>query len=254
MAKVILLGTASAIPDQEHENTHLVIDGDEGAVLIDCVGTPLVRLGLVGIHVNAIQDLIVTHFHPDHVCAVPLLLMNMWLLGRKQPLNIHGLQDCLDRLEKMMDLFEWRRWPNFFPVHFQTLPLQENYLVIDRDDFQVISTPVQHLIPTIGLKIESKTGGKTVVYSCDTEPCDEVVQLAKGAEILIHEATGKGEGHSSAEEAAQVAKQAGAKQLLLIHYVCNPSQTEQLVYRAKREFGGHVSLARDLMEINLENR
>src|SRR4030065_459034 len=99
MAKLLLLGTANAIPDAEHENTHMAILGKDGVVLIDCVSSPKIRLARAGIALDDIGDLIVTHFHPDHVSGVPLLLMNMWLIGRERPPRISRLHHCLSRVQ-----------------------------------------------------------------------------------------------------------------------------------------------------------
>jgi ribonuclease Z len=95
MAKITFLGTASAVPDRNHQNTHFVVQTESGTVLVDCVGNPIVRLREAGIDPLSITDLVLTHFHPDHVSGVPLLLMDLWLLGRKQPLDIYGLESVL---------------------------------------------------------------------------------------------------------------------------------------------------------------
>src|SRR4030067_354674 len=103
MAKLVLLGTANAIADADHENTHMAIVGKDGVVLIDCVASPKVRLARTGIGLDDIGDLIVTHFHPDHVSGVPLLLLHMWLMGRRRPLRIYGLPPCVGRPQELTD-------------------------------------------------------------------------------------------------------------------------------------------------------
>lgn len=249
MAKVILLGTSSAIPDSVRQNTHLAVVGKEGAVLIDCVGTPTYPLNRAGIPLESITELVATHFHPDHVSGIPLLLMNMWLLGRQEPLRICGLHHCLERLEHTMSLYSWDNWPDFFPVAFHRLPEREHVLLLEKEDFRIYSSPVRHLVPTIGLRIEGKVGSRTVAYSCDTEPCPSVIRLASGADVLIHEASGAGVGHSSAFQAGEVARQAEVGQLLLIHYP--GSDPVELVEEARSSFGGEAALARDFMSIDL---
>ncbi|MCH7589515.1 B12-binding domain-containing protein [PVC group bacterium] len=102
MARIVILGSASVIADKDHENTHMAVISAEGVVLIDCVGSPKVRLEQAGIDLDSITDLILTHFHPDHVSGVPLLLTNMWLGGRKKPLRIYGLHHCLERIEDVL--------------------------------------------------------------------------------------------------------------------------------------------------------
>jgi ribonuclease Z len=250
--KLIILGTSHAIPDPEHENTHLAVARPEGTVLIDCVSTPRVRLGMAGIELGSIHDLILTHFHPDHVSGVPLLLMNLWLSGRQEPLRIYGLHHCLERLEDMMGFYHWEDWPNFFPVAFHRLPERERVLVMETDDLRVYSTPVRHIVPTIGLRFEARHSGRVIAYSCDTEPCPAMVRLAAGADVLIHEATGGAIGHTSASQAGGIAREAGVKRLLLIHYPTGDFNYQSLVGQAQATFEGEVELAVDMMEIPLD--
>jgi ribonuclease Z len=251
VAKLIILGSSNAIPDAEHENTHMALVGRERTVLIDCVNNATVRLPKAGLEFDRVTDLILTHFHPDHVSGVPSLLMSMWLLGRKQPLTIYGLAYTLDRMEKLMEFYDWATWPHFFPVTFNRLPEIEMAPVMACDEFRIFASPVHHLVPNIGLRVEFPETGKVLTYSCDTEPCHEVVRLASGANILIHESSGATLGHTSAEQAAEIARQAEVGALYLIHYPTGKNDTSTLVPEAKRKFAGPVALAEDLMTIEL---
>jgi len=244
MTKIVILGSSNAVADGEHENTHLVIAGRERTVLVDCPGNPILRLERAGVDFNAVTDLLVTHFHPDHVSGVPLFLMDMWLRERHRPLEIFGLADTLDRLEKMMDLYGWDTWPDFYPVSFKRLPAAEMSLVLDCPDFKIFSSPVQHLIPTIGLRVEFPNE-KVFAYSCDTEPCEQVVRLAAGADVLVHEASGATLGHSSAAQAGEIAARAEAAHLFLIHYPTGSYRNSDLVAEAQTGYRGQVSLAED---------
>ncbi|MGA9532197.1 MAG: MBL fold metallo-hydrolase [Anaerolineales bacterium] len=248
MSELIVLGSASSIADVAHANTHLAIRSENGVILIDCVGSPTVRLGEAGIELDEIDDLILTHFHPDHVSGVPLMLMNMWLTGRRKALRIYGLHHCLKRLEDMMGFYAWENWPEFFPVAFHRLPDMNGVTVLKNEHVCVRSAPVRHLIPTLGLRIDAQKTGGTVAYSCDTEPCEAVVQLADNADILLHEASGFSVGHSSPAQAGEVAQAAGVGQLLLIHYDPAADPTE-MIEEARAHFTGQVDVALDLMRI-----
>ena len=248
MLKLIVLGTSNAIPDEDHENTYLALIGNQRQVLIDCAGSPVVRLKQAGINLNELTDLFLTHFHPDHVAGVPSLLMSMWLLGRKEPLDVYGLDYTLDRLEKLMGFYEWEQWPDFFTVNFHRLPADMLTLALECEEFRIFTSPVSHLIPTIGLRVETFETGRVFAYSCDTQPCEAVRGLAEKATILFHEATGEHPGHSSASQAGQIASQADAKSLYLIHY---DPRNESLIDEAQKEFPGQVFLAEDLMTLEI---
>ena len=249
MPKWFFLGSAYAVADNLHENTHMVVQGRERIMMIDCVNNPIIRLEHVGLNHHNLTDLVLTHFHPDHVSGVPLLLMNMWLLGRKHLLNIYGLHHTMDRIENLMAAYDWSHWPNFFPVAFHRLPKEEMTLAVDSEDFRVFTSPVKHLLPTIGLRVELREIGKSVAYSCDTEPCPQIIHLARDVDFLIHEAAGEGPGHSSATQAAMTACQAGAKRLYLVHYPVGGFDTRPLVDEAREVFQGEVVLVEDYMEI-----
>jgi ribonuclease Z len=249
MARMVILGSAYAVPDETHENTHLLIEEEEHRILIDCASNPVLHLKRAGVEINELTDLILTHFHPDHVSGVPLLLMDMWLTGRKSPLHIYGLSHTVERMQTVMELFDWKSWPHFFPVFFHTLPDEERALFLSSPHLRLYSSPVHHLIPTIGLRVEFLHSGKSAAYSCDTEPCSQVRELARGCDVLIHESSGASLGHSSAQQAAQVARDADVGTLYLIHYPVESDRNRTWVKEAKQVFEGEVYLTHDFMTI-----
>lgn len=251
MGKIVILGSANAVPDLNHANTHFLIQEGSRGILVDCPGNPLVKLQQVGQPPDGLSDIILTHFHPDHVSGVPLFLMDLWLSGRKLPLTIHGLADTLDRMETMMDLFNWQSWPGFFRVNFHRLPNMASAGVLMDDDFAITATPVQHLIPTVGIRIDFKQSGKVMAYSSDTEPCQNVTDLAQNADFLIHESAGLLKGHSSPRQAGEVAQKAGAKALYLIHYPTD-ADPDQWMGEASQFFAGPVIMAVDDLSIVID--
>jgi ribonuclease Z len=245
MAEVIVLGSACAVSDEQHEHSYLAVVGRTGTVLIDCAGQPLVRLHRAGLDPDKISDVVLTHFHPDHVYGLPVLILEMWLTGRKRPLRVHGLAHCVERMEQLMAAYGMSDWPTLYPVTFQTVEARAGGRVVETADFLVTASPVQHMVPTLGVRIEDKETGRVMAYSSDTHPCAAVADLAQGADLLIHEATGEHPGHSSAAQAGETARQAGAKRLALIHYVVGQADPARLVPQAAATFGGPVTLAED---------
>jgi ribonuclease Z len=107
------------------------------------------------------------------------------------------------------------------------------------------------MIPTIGLRIECKIPEKILAYSCDTEPCEQTVRLADGADILIHEAGGASYGHSSAEQAGEIATRAEVGKLYLIHYPTGRFAKDGLIAEASKTYKGEVIIAKDFMTIDI---
>jgi ribonuclease Z len=256
MLHLTLLGSSAAVPDEAHENVYMVLHGPGGAVLIDCAGSPLDRLRRAGVAWADLRAVVLTHFHPDHVYGLPLLLMSMWLMGRREGLSLLGVGDCLKRTQAMMELYDWQGWNGFYPVTFTptcgpggaSSPGQES--IFKTDDVSLYAAPNRHSVPGQALKIVARRTGRVLVYSSDTEPCQTVVELAQGADVLIHEATGIYPGHSSPAAAGAIARQARVGKLVLAHYPPDADPQAWLA-QARQSFDGPVEMARDFQVIEL---
>jgi ribonuclease Z len=101
--------------------------------------------------------------------------------------------------------------------------------------------------------------GCKIVYANDTRPSKAVVELARDADVLIHDCTladelidkAKESGHSTPTEAAKVAKEAGVRQLVLIHLSPRYADDSLLLEEARRIFP-NVAVAKDLMELEVK--
>jgi len=246
MERLTFLGSAFAIANALQENSYLLLQTAGHTVLIDCGNNPVGRLEQVGVALTDITDLVLTHAHADHMGALPLLMMDIWLRKRKAPLNIYGLDYTLFRAKALLDIFGWQNWKEMFPVEFHAVADNESTVIIQAPDLRLTVAPVKHLIPNIGLRMELPHAGKTFVYSSDTEPCDNLERLAEGADLLIQQAAGPGTGHTSPEQAGIVAARAGVQKLALIHYDA-AKLAQGMIDEAKLNFAGEVVLAKDLM-------
>ncbi len=243
MPELTIIGSANAIPGQKRDTTYLSLRTNEKFILIDCGTNAIVRLQKIGATPETVTDIVITHFHPDHVAGLPLLLMDLWLLGRKSSLKIHGLAQTNQKIQSMMELFDWKNWPEYFEVNFQVIPGEFSTVLTD-SDVTITSNPVQHLIPTIGVNITDNLLKYSIAYTCDTEPCKGVEKLAMGANILIHEAAGDAKGHSTAIQAGEAAARAEVDQLVLIHYP-DVLDGKKLIAEANEKYAGKVVLAKD---------
>lgn len=103
--------------------------------------------------------------------------------------------------------------------------------------------------------------GRKIVYSGDTRSCDEIVKLAKGADLLIHEATfddslaeeASEMGHSTSTQAAEIARKAGVRRLILTHISARYQDPQLLLSQAKAIFPD-VEVAEDLQRLMIPLR
>ncbi len=242
----IVLGIAHAVPYIHHPNTHFVCVDGERIILVDCPAGTITRLPRVGLDPMQVTDVFLTHFHPDHVLGLPELLTSLWLLERRTILHIYGLEDTLSRLQRMMALFEWSSWPDFYPVAFHPLSEDGKTLALETDHTRWFTFPVRHLLPALGVRVEMPQWGKVVAYTGDTAPCPSLESLAREADVLFHEATGEMPGHSSPAQAARLAARAGVKQLYLVHL--NPKRKEQVLAEARQIFA-HTAVPEEFFQL-----
>jgi len=247
MPELIVLGTAASVPDAEHDTVGLALRGPGWAVLIDCGGSPLHKLARAGVEREAIQALVLTHRHADHLYGLPMLVQGLWLGNRQNPLPVYGPEEALQVAQELLEVVELTGREDMFTLEWHPLPLREGRQVPvpGIEPVRITATPVVHGdVSTMALRFENETTCRSIVYSADTEPCPTLARLAAGADILIHEATGELQGHSSPGQAAEVAREAGAAQLILIHYPVHRVDLSAWQAEAAR-FHSPVTLAHD---------
>lgn len=254
-------GTSGAIPSPDRDNTALAFYSKDEVVLVDCPGSPYQKILKAGLDPMRTSSLIVTHRHVDHVYGIPSLVHNMGLAGRRATLHVYALAETMRILRGFLDLFPLEeKMP--YRVELHEVPAKEEHEVLRAKGFRALSTPVRHGAPNIGLRVEFDSPGErgTVVYSCDTSPCPSLVALARGADILIHEATflhseaarAASDGHTTGYQAGEVARQAGAKRLLLCHFSADlHGRVDELRREAMQSYGGPVELPEEMREYRI---
>lgn len=224
----------------------MVLEGEQSSLLIDCASSPLLKMQQAGIDPLRLQYLIFTHAHPDHMYGFPMLMLDLWLLGHKTPLQVLAQSEALRTAQGLLTLFRADEWPGFCWPEYHEIRLDMDSSVLDLPDLHISACQAQHIIPSIALKIENKSSGCTMVYSGDTSPSERLARFARGAQVLLHEAAGRSEGHSSAADAGWVAQRSGVSKLFLIHYSALGADLNETLAEARKEFVGQVELARDL--------
>ncbi len=246
MAELLLLGTGASLTDGSREPTMLAVRGAASTVLIDCGSNPVRQLQRLGVPLASIDRLILTHSHPDHTSGFPLLVEMLWLAGRTQPLPVHAPPDTLDLAQRVWAQWDTSKWTDLFTVEWHSVPLDPNAPVAATAEFQISASPGAHSVPVMGLRFLDQQSGGTLAYSADGAPSAGVRGLAHSVDLLVHEATGAYPGHSTADDAARLAREAGARRLVLVHLAPLANDLEAQRRAATEIFGGPVAIGEDL--------
>lgn len=184
---------------------------------MDCGGDLVQKILAAGLEIEALEALVITHGHPDHVVGFPLVMQRLWLHGRRRPLPVFGPSSALQIARRLWDVFDLSGCDGMPPIAWNELPVSSGSQILQSGPWEMWYAPGTHSLESIGLRFRDSDSGVIVTYSSDTEPDPRIVSLAKDADILVHEATGPELGHTSVLGAADVAAQAQAKRLLLVH-------------------------------------
>jgi ribonuclease Z len=212
-----LLGVGTGVPDQDRENTHMVWDSADGLLLVDAGGSTYQRILRAGLDPHRLCGIVLTHSHADHINGLPALLFSLRLAGFSETLAIYGNEPTLAMAQRVLAAFELGEYQasvRWEPVSGgQEVPLSAA-------SFRLRTAQTVHSRPCLALRFEDPASGRAIVYSADTEPCDAVRDLARGAAVLIHEATTPEPfpGHTSPRQAGEVAAAADVAQLVLVHF------------------------------------
>jgi ribonuclease BN (tRNA processing enzyme) len=213
------------------------------------------RLLETGTTIFDISFIFYSHLHPDHTGElVPLLFATKYpdINSRTTPLTIiagRGFSAFYKRLKNV--------YGNWIELPLEML----NIIELDNtgpdsigfDDFTVKSLPVEHTDESISYRINS-VGGKSVVYSGDTDFSGNLITLAKDADLLICESAMPDElkvkGHLTPSLAGEIATLAHVRKLVLTHFypVCDQADIEK---QCRKTWSGPLVLAEDLATIDL---
>jgi ribonuclease Z len=253
MRRFGFLGTSGAVPSAERDTISLVFEDDAGLVLLDCGGSPVQRLRRLGLDPLRLTQVVLTHLHPDHAYGLPALLQCLMLLGRSASLPVVCRPEYVEPLQTLLDVFKLGGPRMGFAAPLTPIDLAPGARAFRVGALSVSTAPNEHgSMPNFAVRVDVDGGG-AVVYSSDTQPCEAVVALSRGADTLIHEATfpqrhrGRFGVHSTAAEAGEIAARAGVRRLILAHVEADyHGELETLADEARKHFGGVVDVAREL--------
>jgi ribonuclease BN (tRNA processing enzyme) len=250
--KLHIVGSSPAVPRPGGASSSYLVRSAAAAVLLDFGTGAFAKLQLV-LDPSSVDAIVVSHMHADHFFdLVPLryaLKYGSLSPGRLLPIWLPpGGRTSLDALRRAVspDASE-----DFFDCVFAVREYDPE-VGLEVRDVTLRFAPSRHYIEAYAMRCECD--GTAIAYSGDTAPCDSVVQLARSSALFLCEAglglgTEDGErGHSSAQEAGDMAARAGASRLLLTHYSA-AYPANDLVIAASSAFGGPVASAEDGMDV-----
>jgi ribonuclease Z len=247
MAELLLLGTGAALTDGSREPTMLALRGERSTVIIDCGANVVRQLQRVGVPIESVERVILTHAHPDHTSGFALLLEMLWLGGLRGALPVHGPPQAIATVRAAFSQWDTSGWEGMPRVEWHAASLDTGALLAKGRDFELRSAPGKHgSMEVIGVWARDLQGGGTAVYSADGEPSEGILALAVGVDVLVHEATGPFPSHSTAAGAAELARKARAGKLVLVHLAPNTVDLEATRKEAASIFSGPVHVGNDL--------
>jgi ribonuclease Z len=246
MLRMTLLGVGTGVPDPDRDHTHMVWESPDGLLLIDAGGSTYQRLLKASLDPMNLRGILLTHSHCDHIIGLPGLLFALKLSGFQQQLSIYGNAPTLELAQRILEVFNLEGY--HADVDWVTVEAGQDVPVVS-SAFRLRTAPTVHSRPCLALRFEDTKSGKALVYSADTEPCDSVAELARGASVLIHEATTPGPfaGHTSPRQAGEVAAKTGAQRLVLVHFSprWTMSASEAVEQVRAGGFSGEVEIGRE---------
>ncbi|MGZ4863468.1 MAG: ribonuclease Z [Halobacteriota archaeon] len=294
MLKVLFLGTSGSMPTVARNLPAILIKREGKSILFDCgEGTQRQMMRCrTGFNLSSI---FITHWHADHFLGLPGLIHTMSFQNRSTPLAIYGPR--WSGIPNLFSLINPQFEVNFVEVSpGDLIELSSFFIEVFAVDHGTTSFGYifkererpgkfnRELAEELGLKpgplyktlqngesvsadgrviapeqiIGPLRPGRKIVYVGDTRPSDRVIQAAKNADLLIHEATlaadleeyAKTVGHSTASEAAQIALEAQVLTLVLTHISSRYANTSQLLEEARLIFP-NTFVAEDLLELEI---
>ncbi len=272
-AIVVMLGSGTPIPDSDRSGPAVAVVTGGRAYLVD-FGAGVVRQaqtvyeqGIFELAPPLLSRAFLTHLHADHTLGYTDLIMTPAIVGRAEPLLVHGPPGLRQLTDHLMAAYE----PD---IAIRTVGESEavklGYSVQVREigpgriyadtAVSVTAFAVSHGRVTDSFGYRFDTAERSIVISGDTAPCDAVVEACDGCDVLIHEVycqtafdLGTSEWqeyhathHTSTLQVAQLAKRARPKLLVLYHVLTFGLDDQQLLDEMTANYDGEFVLATDL--------
>lgn len=246
--RLVTVGTGTCVPRLRRGGPCVLLEAGSFRCVVDLGLGALHGLLRAGVAHGAVDALLLTHHHPDHLAELlPFLFAATYgQPPRCRPLQIAGSPGSLAAVERLAESQEG--WLDAKSYPRTTTPLRPGD-ELTLGPFRVRAGAVSHIDSSLAYRVQ--TGSTSVVISGDTGPTEFLEDLAGGANLLFLEASlapgEEGDGHLTAEQAGTLARRAGAGHLVLVHLYPAADGADPGA-EAAAAFGGPVTVAEDGME------
>ncbi|MBW1896486.1 MAG: MBL fold metallo-hydrolase [Deltaproteobacteria bacterium] len=251
--KITIIGSGTCVPSLKRSSCSVLIEISQDLLLFDSGAGTMRRLLEAGVRINQLSYIFYSHLHPDHTGElIPLLFATKYpeAYRRRNPFTIIAARGFMDFYETLKQAYgEWiELGPGLLNISELDTTSRDH---LDCGQFDVDSLPMDHTDMSLAYRITG-SDGKSVVYSGDTDVCDNLVALAKGVDVLICESAlpdkMKVEGHLTPSLAGRIAAQAEVKKLVLTHFYPECDAVD-ITEECRKTYQGPLVIAEDLMEI-----
>jgi ribonuclease Z len=283
---VVLLGTGIPLANPDRGTAATLVLAGKQAILVDTGRNAVVGLNQTGR--DDVSLVVYTHYHSDHIAELGEILVNRAVAGATAPLPVigpKGVKAVVDGFRAAYALEDSYRVAHH-GEHWSSAGASaaakeaEPGVVWEQDGLRVTMFGVDHapVVPAVGYKFEYN--GKSVVVSGDTRKTASTIEMARGADLLVHEAVDRAtiEGvlpmmeqnnprraamtrdmmshHTTTIELAEIARDAGVKTLAITHLVPSIPPTDaaeaNFIRGMAAVYGGPIVVGRDGMVIRIE--
>ncbi|HXG25440.1 MAG TPA: MBL fold metallo-hydrolase [Candidatus Binatia bacterium] len=219
--RLTILGTGSARPVGDSAQSGVLVQSGDTSVLFD-IGSGIARELEARLGATNLAGLFVGHFHADHWIDIgPMRYRFPWAEEAPRRLPVFLPPGGREKLQHLAAAINER--PTFFEPAFE-ITEYEGGTTYEVGELRVTPHAVGHYVPAWSMDIRGPKGER-IVYAGDMGPSDMVVELARGADVLILEATLENgatddarRGHLDTPEAIDHVRRSGAVQGVLVHY------------------------------------
>ena len=234
--QVTILGSGSAMPTFQNSPSGQLLTLGDKSFLIDCGEGVQLTIRQMALKTGRLYSVFISHLHGDHCFGLIGLISTFSMMHRTQPLHIYAHADLQKLLQPMLD---YHCQELSFEVVFHPINPRKKEIIFEDRTVIVETVPLKHKVPTCGFlfterhrKKNPDTGeffyqlSKRYAYISDTMYSEKIIPQIDGVDMLFHEATYtdeyadrcRGTMHSTAKQAAEIAKAAKVGQLLIGHF------------------------------------